>query len=282
MKKRKILIFAVVAVIIAASAGFLHWSNNSLTVGSFTVSPSGLPDGFDGFRIVQISDLHNKDFGSALSDRITALSPDIIIITGDIIDCHRPDTAKALDFLSNISSVAPIYYVSGNHEQRLGEVYESFLLKAEMLGVIAAAGKTAVIERNGAEICLAGIEDLHFFGSSVMDENKIRFAAELERLKTETRGRTSILLSHRPELFDLYAKNGFDVVFTGHAHGGQIRLPLIGGIFAPAQGIFPDYTSGVYENGGTSMIVSRGLGNSVFPFRIFNRPEIVLCELQAE
>ncbi|MDY6016290.1 MAG: metallophosphoesterase [Oscillospiraceae bacterium] len=122
MKKRKILIFAVVAVIIAASAGFLHWSNNSLTVSNFTVLPSGLPQEFDGFRIVQISDLHNKDFGSELTDGITALSPDIIVITGDIIDSHRTDTAKALDFLGDIASVAPIYYVPGNHEQRHGEV----------------------------------------------------------------------------------------------------------------------------------------------------------------
>lgn len=275
MKKRLIILAAVITAI----AAFLFWSNNSITVSRLSVSPENLPDGFDGCKIVQVSDLHNKSFGGRLVKKIKEIAPDYIVITGDIIDSYHTVTQVSVDFISDILSVAPIYYVAGNHESRIEE-YADFKEKIESLGVNVLENEAVILEKNGGEICLTGMNDVGFFGSSMLNENEIAFSKKLNELQAAADGKTSILLSHRPELFDTYAAAGYDLVFSGHAHGGQIRLPFVGGILSPGQGFFPEYTEGIYENGETKMIVSRGLGNSLFPFRIFNRPELIVCELE--
>ena len=273
--KRKII---AVAAAVAVLSGFFYWSNNCLTVSSHTVSVKDLPEGFDGFRIVQLSDLHNKNYHGRLTEKVKSLSPDIIVITGDIIDFYHTETRISVDFIESIRSVAPIYYVTGNHESRLS-VYTGFRKEIENLGVTVLENENVFIEHNGGEICLTGVDDASFFGSSVSGERELLFSRKLEELKAAA-GKTQILLSHRPEYFDLYVKAGYSLVFSGHAHGGQIRLPFAGGVFSPGQGLLPEYTEGIYEKNETKMIVSRGLGNSVFPFRIFNRPEIIVCDLK--
>ena len=277
MKKPILIVSAAVAVFSA----FLFWCNNSLTVSNYSVSPESLPDGFDGFRIVQISDLHNKNFHGRLTRKIQKLNPDIIVITGDIIDSYHTRTRVSVDFIEKIRSVAPIYYVTGNHERRIDE-YPEFKAEIKKLGVNVLENENVCIERNGDEIRLTGINDINFFGSSLMDENRIAFSQKLDELNVQSGEKTNILLSHRPELFDLYAEAGYDLVFSGHAHGGQIRLPFVGGILSPGQGFFPEYSEGTHKKGKTEMIVSRGLGNSFFPFRIFNRPEITVCDLMKQ
>lgn len=277
MKTKKII--AILCVLLIASV-YLIWGNNSVTVSQYTIAPDALPEQFDGYRIVQISDLHNKDFGSRLIEKIGELKPDIIVITGDIIDGYSTKLSVAAEFAENACKISPVYYITGNHESRLPEEYEVLRAQMELFGVTVLDGKAVTLEKNGGEICLAGVDDPAFFGTYLLGENEIQFKEALSSLKEQAGGKVSILLSHRPEYFDMYAELGFDLVFSGHAHGGQIRLPFVGGIFAPGQGFFPDYTSGVYESGETSMIVSRGLGNSLFPFRVGNRPEIVVCDLE--
>ncbi len=276
--KKFILILPIILILAAA---WLFWENNSLTVGKYTVSPKNLSESFDGYRIVQISDLHNKNFHGRLIRKISSLSPDIIVITGDIIDSYSTKTDVALDFAERALKIAPVYYITGNHESRI-EVYPRFRKSLENLGVVVLDCKGVVLEKDGGEIFLAGMDDLTFFGSSVLNENTVGFKEKLDALAAEKGERTGILLSHRPEIFDVYARIGFDLVFTGHAHGGQIRLPFVGGILTPNQGFFPEYDAGIFEKGNTSMIISRGLGNSLFPFRIGNRPEIVVCDLTKE
>lgn len=271
---------AILCIALIVTGAYLFWGNNSLTVSTYTVSPEGLPESFDGYRIVQISDLHNKNFGSRLPDKIRELEPDIIAVTGDIIDSYSTDVEAAVDFIESIRDIAPVYYVTGNHENRLPEEYASLRAEMESMGVTVLDGKSVTLEKGDDEICLMGIDDLNFFGSSIMNEDRILFSENLSSLAEQAGERVGILLSHRPELLHIYAENGVDLVFSGHAHGGQIRLPFVGGLFAPAQGFFPEYTEGVYQSGETSMIVSRGLGNSLFPFRIGNRPEIVVCDLK--
>ena len=277
MKK---LLPAAAAFIVLISA-YLFWGNNSLSVGEYTVSPRNLPQSFDGFRVVQISDLHNKSFGGRLVKKIRGLAPDIIVITGDIIDSYHTDPDIALDFAEKAAEIAPVYYVTGNHESRL-EIYPEFRKSLETVGVTVLDCKGVTLEKDGEEIFLAGMEELTFFGGTVLDEKTAEFTERLSALAAEKGERTGILLSHRPEIFDAYVQSGFDVVFTGHAHGGQIRLPFVGGILTPNQGLFPEYDAGVFERDGTSMIISRGLGNSLFPFRIGNRPEVVVCDLVKE
>lgn len=275
---KKFLIIAIILIIVGAV--YLYWGNNSLTVGRHTLSPANLPESFSGFRIVQVSDLHNKDFKGRLIRKISSLNPDIIVITGDIIDSRHTDTDIALKFAENAVNIAPVYYVTGNHESRLKDIYPEFRESLENLGVTVLDCRSVTLEKNGDEIVLAGMNDLTFYGSSTLDENTIVFKEMLNNLGREKGDRTGILLSHRPEIFDTYVESGFDIVLTGHAHGGQIRLPFVGGILTPNQGFFPEYDAGLYQKENTSMIISRGLGNSLFPFRINNRPEIIVCELE--
>ena len=287
--------------IIIAGGLYLWWGNNSLSVTNHTVRNDAVPESFDGYRIVQLSDIHNKDFRGRLSEKVKTLSPDIIVITGDLIDSRRTNLSVSEKLINELKTVAPIYYVTGNHESRIPE-YSELREILEKNGVAVLDGKNIPIERNGDAIILTGIDDATFFGSGTLNEREIIFTQRLKELAKDKGRNFGILLSHRPELIDIYAECGFDLAFTGHAHGGpehfsqymamgadlvfsghahggQVRLPFVGGILTPNQGFFPEYDAGEFKKDGLTMIVSRGLGNSVFPFRIFNRPEIIVCEL---
>ncbi len=276
---KKLVLIATVFIISASV--YLVWGNNSLSVGQYTVSPQNLPQSFDGYRILQISDLHNKSFGGRLIKKIRSFAPDIIVITGDIIDSYHTKPDVALKFAESAVEIAPVYYVTGNHESRL-EIYPEFRKSLENLGVTVLDCKGVTLEKDGGEIFLAGMEELTFFGGAVLNEKTVGFSERLNALADEKGERTGILLSHRPEIFDLYVESGFELVFTGHAHGGQIRLPFVGGVLTPNQGFFPEYDAGMFRKENTTMIISRGLGNSIFPFRVGNRPEIVVCDLIKE
>ena len=259
----------LVTLFLASAAVFLHWNNTALEVTEHTVSSPRIPEGFDGFKIVHISDLHNTAFGKEncrLLDEIRALSPDIIVITGDIV--HDSPMDKALQFARQSVKIAPTYYVPGNHEHRMD--YETLFAELQNAGVTVLRNEHTFIEKNGEHICLAGVEDPLFYPEETVEEKLLPLMQE---------DSYTILLSHRPEEFAAYISCGADLVFTGHVHGGQFRLPFIGGLYAPNQGLFPKYDAGVYTEGNTNMVVSRGLGNSSFPFRLFNRPEIVAVTL---
>ena len=276
MKKK--LIFFIAAVILVAAAGLL-WGNKSIVTTRYALSPENLPESFRGFRIVQVSDLHNTDFGGRLIEKISAEKPDIIVITGDLVDSYSTDIPVAVEFAKNVSGIAPVYYVTGNHEHRI-DGYEELKACLEEEGVEILENETVEISRGGEKINLSGINDPTFFGSEIMNEQYIAFSGKLKTLAAENG--INILLSHRPEFLSLYAECGFDIVFCGHAHGGQVRLPFIGGVFTPDQGFFPEYTEGVHSVGKTETVISRGLGNSAFPLRVFNRPELIVCDLGEE
>ncbi|KXL52731.1 putative metallophosphoesterase [Anaerotignum neopropionicum] len=256
-------------------AGFLYWQNNGLMLTQHTYSKN-VPEGLDGYKILQVSDLQNKSFGQnqeRLLKKIRNGAPDIIVITGDLIDRNRTDLDVAMIFVDKAVNIAPVYYVSGNHEHQSG-CFDELSEKLIAAGVTILENGKSIVERNGATIEIIGLAD-----KSVNPY----YAQVLSTLtKGENENSFHVLLSHRPELFETYVENGVDLAFTGHAHGGQIRLPFIGGIFAPNQGFFPSYTVGIYEENNTAMVVSRGLGNSTFPFRIFNRPELVMVTLKYE
>lgn len=263
-----------------ALSGYFYWQNNGLTITKHHHYDPLIPAGFSDFTILQVSDLHNKTFGKDqqfLLDNITALTPNIIVITGDLVDRRRYDLENAMTFVKGAVAQAPVYYVSGNHEAWSGRYQEirSALLEA---GVVVLDNQRALLVRNGDTLHLLGLQDPAFLVSNYLEKwdvsqvkTQIDSWQELEGFK--------VLLSHRPELFPLYTESQMDIVFSGHAHGGQIRLPVLGSFFAPDQGFFPEYTSGNYHHERTTMYVSRGLGNSVFPQRIHNRPELILVTL---
>ena len=275
-------IIGVLAGLILVLIVWTAWGNTALELNTYTISSRELPDAFDGYRIAQVSDLHNAEFGEEnqrLLNMLREAEPDMIAITGDLIDSRKTNVAIALAFAKEAVKIAPCYYVSGNHEARVSE-YQDLKTGLETAGVTALDDAQVKIDASGESITVIGVNDPSFSAdylagdAAVMDE-------KLSALAAEDAGFT-ILLSHRPELFNTYVSHDMDLVLSGHAHGGQFRLPLIGGLVAPNQGLFPKYDAGLYSEGDTNMIVSRGIGNSIIPFRFNNRPEVVLIELKSQ
>ena len=277
-KKKTICVLSGILLILIV---WTAWGNAALELNTYTISSRGLPDAFDGYRIAQVSDLHNAEFGDGnqrLLDMLREAEPDMIAITGDLIDSRKTNIAVALAFAEEAVRIAPCYYVSGNHEARVPE-YRELKAKLEAAGVTVLDDARVEIEISGKSITVIGVNDPSFHADYLTSDAAV-MDRKLSELPSEDADFT-ILLSHRPELFDTYVAHNMDLVLTGHAHGGQFRLPLIGGLLAPNQGLFPKYDDGLYSEGNTNMIVSRGLGNSIIPFRFNNRPEVVLIELKS-
>jgi len=255
---------------------FLYANNQLLVITDYTIESDKLPKAFDNYRIVQISDLHDATFGDnqeRLVEKVRATNPDAIFLTGDLIDSRRYDLQNSLDAVEQFVTFTDVYYVLGNHEvavNRIDEIYEAL----ERLGVQILPNQSLEIERDGERLTIIGIED-PLMGKEPQDMLD-------EATATVDDNSFKILLSHRPEIFETYVENAVDVVFTGHAHGGQVRLPFSDGLFAPGQGWLPTKTSGVHEADETKMIISRGLGNSVLQQRLFNLPEIVVVDLKSQ
>ena len=282
-KKKKFIFLAVAAAVLVVLVIWIAWGNTALELNTYTVSSAKLPQGFDGYRIAHVSDLHNAEMGKDNEKLLTILrdaDPDMIAITGDLIDSRSTNVEIALNFIREAVKIAPCYYVTGNHEARVNEYGE---LKAgmEAAGVTVLEGVRTENSMEGETITLIGVNDPSYQTDYLFGDSETVMNTKLEELHSEKDGYT-ILLSHRPELFDTYADHGIDLVLSGHAHGGQFRLPFIGGVVAPNQGLFPEYDAGMYTEGNTNMLVSRGVGNSFLPFRINNRPEVILIELQAK
>jgi predicted MPP superfamily phosphohydrolase len=280
LKRLKRLLIGFTALIVGAV--FLYYQNNSIEITNVDLEFSKLPQEFNGLKIVQLSDLHNKYFGknqSRLVDKIKKSEPDIIVITGDIVDRRKYDETPALALIDEIINIAPVYYVTGNHEFLSGmfDYLEKELLER---GVKVLRNSGEVFERNGNKLQIIGVDDPSAKSTQQYNSARSIISSNLEMALAESEQQSfKLLLAHRPELFSIYSEYNVDLIFSGHAHGGQVRLPFIGGVVAPNQGFLPKYTSGKYSEGNSVLVVSRGLGNSIFPQRIFNRPEVVVVKL---
>lgn len=266
IKSKKIILLLTAAVLLFV---FFYCENNIIGKTYISYGNDKIPEAFKGYKIVHISDLHNKEFGknqSALLDMIEEEKPDIIVVTGDSIDCRKTNIDIAMEFIDGALKIAPVYFVTGNHEYNIPHKYEIFRERLIESGAVVLENEAIEITGDSQTINIYGISD---HGNYSIDSTLDSFDID----KSEF----NILLSHRPELLETYSEYGFDLVFTGHAHGGQIRIPCIGGVIAPNQGLFPEYTEGIHTIGETSEIISRGLGNSIAPVRAFNRPEIIIC-----
>lgn len=273
--------FFIILFIIAFLFYVLYKENKSIQTTRVRIVSSKIPASFEGFRIVQVSDLHNAEFGDRqmrLLRTIKEASPDLIAVTGDLIDSRHTNIEKAMEFVSGAVKVAPVYYVTGNHEARTDK-FQNLKNRMEKAGAVILRNSGIRIFRGNDSIELLGLEDPAFANLNGKNaENATLAEVELKKIPKKNATYT-ILLSHRPELIDVYRANGIDLALCGHAHGGQIRLPYIGGLFAPNQGFLPKYSEGIHKKGRTEMVVSRGLGNSLAPVRIHNRPEIVVITL---
>lgn len=276
------LALAVLAALLLAGNA---WANARVWNARVEIRDEKIPAAFDGFVLCQVSDVHNEARGEGNAALLRALreaAPDLICITGDFLDSRRTDLDFALELAGQLAEIAPAVYVTGNHEARRMDLSA---LEAGLAarGVQVLRDDWMPLARGGEEIALLGLDDPGFAAGEdwTLAEGLDQTQARLSALLAQAGDRFSLVLSHRPELLPAYAEAGADLVLSGHAHGGQVRLPGIGGLFAPGQGILPRLTSGVYARGETRLVVSRGLGNSAFPLRVFNPPEIVTVALRA-
>lgn len=273
----------VILIIFILLSVMLIYQNNDLKITNSVYINEKVPLSFNGFKICQISDLHNKEFGEnqkTLLKKVKKNEPDIIVVTGDLIDRRKYNLDVAMDFIVGAIKIAPVYYVSGNHEAWSNQ-YTDIKKRLTDEGVIVLDNEITSITTENSSIHILGLSDPDFLTHDYLDGTNTS-KLEMKLNEWSTNENFKILLSHRPELFELYAENNMDLVFCGHAHGGQFRIPFIGGVIAPDQGIFPKFTSGFYTDKSTTMYVSRGLGNSIIPLRIFNDPEIVFVTLQTK
>ena len=280
-KKTRRWIAAIAAAAVLSLLGWaLVWGNTALVRTDVLVCSNGIPEAFDAYKIVQISDLHDAQIGKN-NEKLIAMTaetePDCIVLTGDFVDSSRFHPELSLSVAESLVKIAPVYYVSGNHEAILPDAdYQALTDGLRALGVCVLEDESAELTRDGQSIRLIGLTDIGFHPGT-LEEKKDALRTALSALLPEDE--FSVTLAHRPELMDVYTECGAPLVLSGHAHGGQIRLPGMGGLIAPGQGLFPKYTEGKYEENGTTLVVSRGIGNSVLPLRVNDRPQIVVVQL---
>ena len=273
-KKRLMIDFAIVLVL----AAMIIDSSCRIVKSEYTVSSDNLPRSFDGFTVAQLSDIHGHMFGKnghRLVEKLEAASPDIIVISGDLADEDTEDFGEMEAFLSALVEIAPTYYVSGNHEfwaDCLGELEEIF----ENSGVSYLKNEYVFIERSGDKIALLGVEDPN--GPKGM----IKPTELVEQLEQKEGESFRLLLGHRNDWREKYPDLDVDVIFSGHAHGGIVRLPFVGGVLGTNMNLFPEDVDGALESGRYTLIVSRGLGNSVPIPRFLNNPELVIVKMKSE
>lgn len=257
---------------------FLIWSNLSLQTEEFAFSSARLPAAFDGFRIVQLSDLHGAQFGrdnARLAAAVEEADPDIVVLTGDMID-ERSTIDDLLPLVDALTARWGVYYVTGNHEWAAHDVPE-LIKEMESRGVACLENEYADIYRGGERIVIAGIHDPNGYA-----DQKTPHALAQEITAQEEDDPFRILLAHRNDKYDTYGALGFDLILSGHAHGGVVRPPFTDGLIATDHSLFPTWTDGFYDDYPTPLFVSRGLGN-IFPtFRVFNRPQVAVITLQAQ
>ena len=276
-KRRPLRVLRILLPVILCAGLFLRWSNISLQTQQFDPVFSDLPAGFDGCRIVVLSDLHGAEFGEENTDLFAAVAeqnPEYIFYLGDLEDRFRGAAAGyAESVAAGLSAIAPTYYVTGNHEWALHGVPE-LKERLENNGVTVLSNRFVTLERNGDTLVLAGIDDPNGYADQKSPET---LAAELYAAHGDP---FWMLLAHRNDRFkEQYSLLGADLVLSGHAHGGMIRLPFTDGLVSHDMTFFPSYTAGLYEENGSCLFVTRGLGNSGPSFRLFNRPEVAVLTL---
>ena len=263
----------VTLLVLAVAVGWFWWQQNGLS--SETISVTSAPDGFAGYRIAVISDLHGKEFGEdneKLIDYVRDLEPDLIAVTGDLIH-DQAQMAMVKPVAKGLASIAPTYYVTGNHEWAAKVVPELEEL-LEACGINVLSNEYVMLTEGGDQIALLGAEDSNGYADQMT-------VGELaDQVRQEQGDVYTILLSHRNNHYDQYQQARVDLPLAGHAHGGLIRLPTTDGLIGPKRELWPQYTAGLYDLSYGQMVVSRGLGNQFPCFRLFNRPDVPLVVLE--
>jgi predicted MPP superfamily phosphohydrolase len=259
----------IALVLIVLLVVYTYYETRSIRLTRYDVGVTGLPEKLDGLTILHLSDLHSKEFGprqARLIGMLDRLEFDIAAVTGDFIDAIKQDKHPALEVAAALKG-HPAFYVFGNHDLR-PECDTTSEFSA--LGVEVLRDRAVAVTVRGHRIWVLGVDCAY--------ETAQGFDAVIRQVEA---GETTLLLAHAPGVFGQAVAAGIDVVFAGHTHAGQIRLPVLGAIYAPGQGLFPRQSWGLFRSGRTTMIVSAGLGESIVPFRFLCRPEVVLATLRS-
>jgi len=241
----------------------------SLRVRRYTVSVQDLPSALDGFTVLQLSDLHDKEFGEGQEELLSLINQqefDLVAITGDLVNKKSPKVLPGLELVRALRH-KPVYFVPGNHDWWVGFGYREQLVES---GVKVLENRAERFDVNGKHLWIVGVDD-PYLGRDDLDQ----------ALSEVTDSAPRILLAHAPNIYDSATNSGIDLVLVGHTHGGQVRLPVIGAVVVPGQGFFPKLDYGEYTSGKTTMIINAGLGESHLPIRFNIKPEIVLTTLRA-
>lgn len=266
---------------------------SKLEIANYIIENKKIPQEFNDYVIVQISDLHNKSFGKNniyLINEIEKINPQVVFITGDLIDGENKNFQVALDLLGNLTQKYKVYYITGNHEQkalvkRYKELYKQYFKKLHDLSAIHLDNDQIQIKKGNSHINLYGLTIPFECYKYLFDKNKNTKLYEnflQESLPLINRNEYNILLAHTPFYFDEYEKWGADLILTGHVHGGIIRLPFLGGLLSPNRHFFPEYDLGKYDKKDSIMIVTKGLGGSKVLVRINCKPEVVKITLKSK
>lgn len=298
-----ILIGGVIIGILLLLAAFLQWSRKSIKITTYSYSDSRLPQALYGLRIVHLSDLQSEYFGKEqcrILAKTAAEKPDLIVFTGDLVDRNHTNYEAGFTLMKGLTKIAPVYYVDGNHELALPQEEISQMNDGlRQMGVHLLLNSGERFSYGQGQLYLMGISEETLYRAKViggaLQEGQMSSRGKVSDTDVDEKvivdaletlngalpeGAFSILLVHEPQFLEIYESSKAALLCAGHAHGGQIRLPFTQGLFAPGQGVLPKLTSGMHRSGASTMVISRGLGNSTFPFRVFNRPEIVVITLK--
>jgi predicted MPP superfamily phosphohydrolase len=251
------------------ASAYLYFEYKAVAVKHYTVSIKNLPNEFNGFTILHLTDLHSKEYGSAQENLLRLINRhayDLIVLTGDFIDKNNPKPEPVAALIKGLAD-KPVFFVPGNHEWATGFTIKDRLVS---LGVNILGNQSFKFVSGASHIWLVGVDDPYRKRDNLA-----------KALAGTTENTVKILLAHAPNIFPKAVQAGIDLTLVGHTHGGQVRLPLVGAIYAPGQGLFPQYDYGLFQKNGRSMIINGGLGESLLPIRFMNRPEIGLIKLQS-
>lgn len=282
--------FLMIGLILFIFVVYELFQNNWIQVGNYRIESEKIPKEFDGYRICHLSDLHSKKFGKnheGLISKIDQINPDVIVITGDVMNNKGDKGDVFLDLLRYLVKY-PCYYVTGNHEQFTAlwdqEFLPEYLKRIKKAGAVVLNNEKTVLKKGSGRIDLYGMHiGLPYYGNMTKSDfrnvhfdkkNVTTLIGECDKVHF------SLLLTHNPLYFDAYADWGADLVLCGHVHGGVIRIPSVGGLLSPERVFFPKYSEGVYRKKDSQMVVSRGLGNSTMNLRVCNRPELIHIQLK--
>ena len=286
MKRKLIFLLLILLIVIF----FIIYSFKKVDVTNYTISNKKVPNEFNNFKIVQLSDFHSsgyKDTTDVIISKVKEIKPDIIVMTGDMVNWRTKDTDELEKLLNSLVDVCPMYYVTGNHEQLseglITKKYQNILDLLDELNITFLRNEYVEIEHGGQTINLYGI-DIPLDASTARYPSSWQLENDYVKrnLPQIDSSKFNILLSHNPAFLKQYSEFGADLVLSGHIHGGIIRIPIIGvGIFSAEKRLFPRYDDGKFKRGNTTMIVNRGIGTSSIDLRIFNKPEISVITLKS-